>query len=54
MKIKTKNWNLAVFIAKTYTKIFRRDSKISNEYDIKKLYTPDEILNKWYYTIELK
>jgi hypothetical protein len=54
MKIKTKNWHLAVFIAETYTKIFHRDSRISHDGDIKKLYDPKEILNNWYYIIELK
>jgi len=52
MKIKTKNIKLAFFIANVYTKMFHRDSKISNNW--KSLRTPDEILNNWYFTIELK
>lgn len=52
MKIKTKNLKLAFFICNLYTKIFNRYSKIHN--NIESLKTPEEILNNWYYTIELK
>jgi hypothetical protein len=54
MKIKTKNFHFACFLTKAYTKILHREFKIYHDHDINKEYSPEEIINNWYYIIELK